>query len=109
MTTLLDTEFQELVRRAIPEIIELFWHDELNVRSAGADALLKFSDQGYIKFSYLYVVIDALFVAEFRESIRAAIPQIITLLRPWKSYICEVGADALAKLSEQGKVSNFLT
>ena len=54
-------------------------------------------------------IVDVLFVAEFRESIRAAIPQIVTLLRPWKSDFCETGANTLAKLSEQGKVSNFLT
>ena len=50
-----------------------------------------------------------LFVAEFQELIRAAIPQIITLLQHLKPDVCEAGANALAKLSEQGKVSNFLT
>jgi hypothetical protein len=54
-------------------------------------------------------VLDVLYVAEFRESIKAAIPKIITLLRPWKSPIYAVGANELAKLSEQGKVSNFVT
>lgn len=52
-------------------------------------------------------IVDVLSVAEFRESIRAAIPQIVNLLRPWKSYICELGANALLKLSEQGNVSIF--
>ena len=42
-----------------------------------------------------------LFLAEFRELISAAIPQIITFLRP--SDICQAAANALAKLSEQGK------
>ena len=52
-------------------------------------------------------VVDVLFVAEFQESIRAAIPQIVSLLRPWKSYICEVGVNTLVKLSEQGNVLIF--
>ena len=52
-------------------------------------------------------VVDVLFVAEFQESIKATIPQIVSLLRPWKSYICEVGANALVNLSEQGNVSIF--
>ena len=50
-----------------------------------------------------------LFVAEFRESIRAAIPQIITLLSHSEPFVCSAGADTLSKLSAQGKVSNFLT
>ena len=47
-----------------------------------------------------------LFLAEFRELISAAIPQIITFLRP--SDICQAAANALAKLSEQGKKSKIL-
>jgi hypothetical protein len=48
MTILLDAEFRELVRNAIPEIIDLLWHSESNVRMASSDALLKFSEQGNI-------------------------------------------------------------
>ena len=49
--------------------------------------------------------------AEFRESIRPAIPQIIPLLSDSDFDVRKVGADALVKLSEQGefKISNFLT
>ena len=47
-------------------------------------------------------------VAEFRESIRSAIPQIISLLSDNTSYACKGGADSLVKLSEQGKVSDLL-
>ena len=108
MTILLDTEFRELVRHAIPEIIDLLWHREEDVRMASSDALLKLSEHGNLNISYQASDLNVvLFVAEFQESIRVAIPQIITLLRPWNSYICEVGADALVKLSEQGRVSIF--
>ena len=48
MTILLDAEFRELVRHAIPQIIDLLWHEELNVRGAGAEALSKLSEQGNI-------------------------------------------------------------
>ena len=48
-------------------------------------------------------------VVEFRESIRPAIPQIIAFLNHGDLNDRTTGADALAKLSEQGKVSNFLT
>ena len=106
MTILLDAEFRGLVRDAIPEIIDLLWHDEEDVRSASSEALLKLSEQGNIS-SFCPNVVDVLFVAEFRESIRAAIPQIVSLLRPWKSYICEVGVNTLVKLSEQGNVLIF--
>jgi len=47
-------------------------------------------------------------VAEFRESIRPAIPYIIALLSHNTRYAGKAGADALAKLSEQGKVSTIL-
>ena len=51
-------------------------------------------------------VVDVL-VAEFRESIRSAIPQMITLLNIGDLDICMVVANALVKLSEQGRVSIF--
>ena len=41
-------------------------------------------------------------LVEFRGLIRSAIPQIIALLRSWKSDVCETGANALVKLSEHG-------
>ena len=53
-------------------------------------------------------IVDVL-VAEFRESIRPAIPQIIALLRDSEWNVRGAGADALSKLSEQGNISSFLT
>ena len=46
-------------------------------------------------------------VAEFRESIRHAIPQIVSLLTNGERNARIAGADALSKLSEQGKVYIF--
>ena len=51
-------------------------------------------------------VVDVL-VAEFRESISPIIPEIISLLFDWEINVRKAAADALWKLSEQGKVSNF--
>lgn len=48
-------------------------------------------------------------VAEFRETIRGAIPEIIDLLEHSELNVLRAGADALAKLAEQGEVSDFLT
>ena len=45
------------------------------------------------------------FIAEFRESIRRAISEIVSLLSDGESDVRRAGADALAKLSEQGKRS----
>ena len=54
-----------------------------------------------------------LFVAKFCESIKASIPQIIALLTQpvtqGDTSSCRLGTNALVKLSEQGKVTNFLT
>jgi hypothetical protein len=54
-------------------------------------------------------VVDVL-VAEFRKSIRPAIPQMITFLGSREeSDICKSAANALLNLSEHGKISKFLT
>ena len=53
-------------------------------------------------------VVDVL-VAEFRESIRPAIPQIIALLSDSGWNVREAGADVLSKLLGQGNISSFLT
>ena len=45
-----------------------------------------------------------IFVAEYRESIRPAIPQIISLLSNSDSDVRRTGADALSKLSGHGKI-----
>ena len=45
-------------------------------------------------------------VAEYQESIILAIPQIIGFLSDSDWNLRKAGADALSKLSEQGKVSN---
>ena len=50
-----------------------------------------------------------LLVAELRESIRPAIPKIITLIGDGDRNVRIACADALSKLSEQGKVSKFPT
>ena len=71
-----------------------------------ADALSKFSEQGNISSFTALNDVDVLHLAasEFRESIRAAIPQIISLLETWAS---DVDAYLLAKLSEQVKYQLF--
>ena len=48
-------------------------------------------------------------VAEFRESIKRAIPQIVSILSNGERNLRIAGANALSKLSEQGKVSKFPT
>ena len=56
----------------------------------------------------MFKLFDVL-VAEFRKSIRPAIPQMITLLGSWEaSDNHEAVANALLKFSEHGKISNFL-
>ena len=51
-------------------------------------------------------VVDVL-VAEFRESIRPAIPQIIALFSDSEWGVRVAGARALSKLSEYGNISSF--
>jgi hypothetical protein len=47
-------------------------------------------------------------VAELRQSIGAAIPQVITLLSDDHSDVRTAGANVLSKFSEQGKILNLL-
>ena len=47
--------------------------------------------------------------AEFRKSIMSAIPRIIPLLSDSVSDVSMTGVRALLKLSQQGRVTNFLT
>jgi hypothetical protein len=97
-----------LIKAAIPQIITLLGSFNLDVCMAGTNALVKLSEQCEVKLSDLNIV-DVLFIAEYRELIKAAIPQIITLLGSFDSDVCIANTNALVKLSEQCKVSKFLT
>ena len=90
----------------IPQIIALLGDSELDIRMAGADALAKLSEQRKISKIFVPNVADVL-VAEFRESISPAIPEIIPLLSHSDLNVRRVAADALSKLSEQKKVYIF--
>ena len=90
----------------IPQIIAFLGDSELDIRMAGADALAKLSEQRKISKIFVPNVADVL-VAEFRESISPAIPEIIPLLSHSDLNVRRVAADALSKLSEQGKVYIF--
>ena len=71
MTILLDVMFRASITNAIPKIIDLLSHRELNVRTVGTDALSKlFKSWSYIKFSDVNIV-NVLFVAEFLRSWKA--------------------------------------
>ena len=45
-------------------------------------------------------------VAEFRQAIGEAMPQIIALLTDGSSHVRQAGVNLLTKLSEHGKISN---
>jgi HEAT repeat protein len=94
--------FQKSIGSAIPQIIAFLGDSDSNVRSAGAKALLKVSDQGKnIKYSGLTLLMIT--VAQFRESIVSAIPQIIAFLNDSHLGVRSAGANTLLKLLEQGK------
>jgi HEAT repeat protein len=99
-------QFQESIVSAIPQIIAFLNDNHLGVRLAGANTLLKLSEQGKnIKYSGLALLMSS--VAEFRESIVTAIPQIIAFLSDKDWDVRSVGCNALLKLSEQGKNINY--
>ena len=62
------------------------------------------NSQSKVRYKFFDLNDADVFVAEFRESIRRAIPQIVSLLSDSEENACIAGADALLNLSEQGKV-----
>ena len=62
------------------------------------------TSQSKVKYKFSDLSDTNVFIAEFRESIR---PAIVSLLGDGESDVRRAGADALSKLSEQGKVYIF--
>lgn len=78
--------------------------DNSGLRVAGAETLAKLSEQGNISIKSGVVLLKIIAV-EFRQSIRESIPQIMDFLQD-KAYDVRIaGAEAVAKLSEQGNKS----
>ena len=65
------------------------------------------NSQSKVRYQFSELNVVDVLVAEFRASIRPAILQMIDLLEIGNSDVCKVVVNALAKLSEQGKVSIF--
>ena len=57
-----------------------------------------------VKYKFSDLNDTDVFVAEFRDSIRLAIPVIVSLLSDGERNVRGAGADALSKLLEQGKL-----
>lgn len=93
---------------AVLKIIALLGESNSDVRTAGADALWKLSQQGRI-FQISDPGVVNVGVDIFRGPITSAIPQIISLHSHSDPGVREVTADMLLKLSAQGKISESLT
>ena len=65
------------------------------------------NSQSKVRYKFFELNDADVFVVEFRKSIRPAIPVIVSLLGDGESSVRKAGADALSKLSEQGKVYIF--
>jgi len=62
-----------------------------------------------VRYQNFRLKITNVLVAEFRDGIRPAIPLIIALFGRNLWHVDNVVVDALSKLSEHCKVSNFVT
>ena len=62
------------------------------------------NSQSKVRYTFSDLNDADVFVAEFRGSIRRAIPKIVFLLSNGMRNVRITGADALSKLSERGKV-----
>jgi HEAT repeat protein len=99
--------FRRAVRASMPQIIALLSDSDASVRQQSVDTLSKISEEG--KISHLCFAKSLMsLVAELRESIGPAIPQLIPLLSDSNWDVCTAGANALSKMSEQGRMSHFL-
>ena len=65
------------------------------------------NSQSKVRYTFSDLNDADVFVDEFRESIKLAIPEIVSLLSDGDLIVRMAGADALVKLSEQGKVYIF--
>jgi HEAT repeat protein len=105
--TSIAAEFRESIRASIPQVVDLLRDNDMFVGWAGAEALAKLSEQGNISVQSSVASLMSV-AAEFQESIRPSIPQIVDLLKDNDSSVCKAGEEALAKLSEQGNISPLL-
>ena len=62
------------------------------------------NSQSKVKYKFSDLNDTDVFVAEFRDSIRLAIPVIVSFLSDGEQNVRRAGADALLKLLEKGKL-----
>jgi hypothetical protein len=87
--------------------MEFLKDNDSNVCRAGANAVKNLSEPGDIFPPSVFASLRAM-TAEFREIVRASIPQIVDLLKENNDDgVLEAGADTLAHLSEQGSTSIY--
>ena len=101
-------EYRPLIGTAIPEFITLLKDSDVYVRMAATDALSKLSNYSKsVKICGNGVILFIKIIAEFRDSIGTAIPDILTLLKGRNKGLQKAGINALSKLSEHGKRVNL--
>ena len=66
------------------------------------------NSQSKVRYKLFNLIDTDVLVAEFRESIKPAVPEIISFLSDSELNVCMAAADALSKLSEKSKLSKFL-
>src|SRR5271156_5749309 len=94
--------FHPLIKTAIPEIITLLKDSHSDVQIAAANTLSKLSDHS--KRLYLSgLSLLTYFIVGFQPLIMTSIPEIITLLKDWRSDVQIAAANTLSKLSDHSK------
>ncbi|KAJ7900616.1 hypothetical protein B0H14DRAFT_2556078 [Mycena olivaceomarginata] len=100
-------EFRQSIWASIPRIVELFKeNNDSEARTAGSNAFGKLAQQGNMSLRTMFASLTSA-AAEFRESVRAAIPQIAIFLTDENDDVHAEVAIAIGKLSEQGIAAEF--
>ena len=95
--------FGDVIKGAVPKILEFLKGSNSDVRSAGTNAVGKLAVQSKQWCLSLPSKGWCTFLATFHDVIKTAVPQIIKSLTDSDSHVRLAGANAIGKLAEQSK------
>ena len=98
--------FRDSIRTAIPDILTLLKGRNKDLQKAGINALSKLSEHSK-RVNLWGPAFLICILAEFRDSIMCAIPDIVNFLSDSSRAVRDAGADALSKLSDHGMSVNY--
>jgi len=105
-SSIFTAEFREDVRTTIPTIVENLKDGNSYIHDAAIELLSKLAAQGVcVSVTFLWVY-SSMFVAEFREDVRAIIPAIAEHLKDSVFHVRKAAIKGLTRLAMRGMCSH---